>query len=107
MFIEATGSPALLADLIDRAKPNARISIVALHRTPIEVNFMTVMMKQLTLQGAMEYPERYEEMIELLSRRDLRPMITHRFTLTRFEEAFGVAQSPDAGAKIMIEIGAD
>lgn len=104
VFIEASGAAPLLAGLIDHAKPRARISIVALHRQPIPVSFMTVMMKQLTLQGAMEYPERYEAMIELLGRRDLSPMITHRFGLEAFQDAFAVAQSPDRGAKVMVEI---
>ena len=43
-------------------------------------------------------------MIELIDRRDLSPMITHRFALDDFREALSVAQSPDAGAKVMIEM---
>jgi threonine dehydrogenase-like Zn-dependent dehydrogenase len=104
VFIEASGASPLLAQIIERARPRARVSIVALHRQPIEVSFMLVMMKQMTLQGAMEYPDRYEDMLELLQRRDLSPMITHRFGLDDFLEAFSVAQSPDAGAKVMIDI---
>jgi len=104
VFIEATGSGALLEEVIGRAGPGARVSVVALHRKPVPVDFMTVLMKQMTLQGAMEYPERFEEMLELLSRRDLGPMITHRFALDDFAEAFDVAKSPDTGAKVMIRI---
>ena len=104
VFIEASGAGPILKQTIDQAKPHARISVVALHRQEISVDFMTVMMKQLTLQGAMEYPERYEEMIELLGRQDLSPMISHRFGLDEFLDAFAVAQSPAAGAKVMIEI---
>ena len=62
------------------------------------------MMKQLTIVGAMEYPERYEDMIELLARRDLSPMITHRFRLDAFLDALAVAQDPSAGAKVMVEM---
>jgi threonine dehydrogenase-like Zn-dependent dehydrogenase len=65
---------------------------------------MTVLMKQMTLTGAMEYPERYEEMLELIQRRDPSAMITHRFALDDFVEAFAIASSPDAGAKVMIEM---
>ena len=65
---------------------------------------MTVLMKQMTLTGAMEYPERYEEMLELIQRRDPSAMITHRFALADFVEAFAVASSPDAGAKVMIQM---
>lgn len=105
VFIEASGAPAVLRGVIERARPEARVSIVALHRTPIEVNFMLVMMKQLMLQGAMEYPERFEQMLDLLARRDLSPMITHRYPLESFLEAFEVASDPSQGAKVMIEIG--
>lgn len=104
VFIEATGSGALLEEVIRRARPGARVSVVALHRKPVPVDFMAVMMKQMTLQGAMEYPDRFEAMLELLSRRDLSPMITHRFALDDFAEALEVAKSPDAGAKVMIRI---
>lgn len=104
VFIEASGSAVVLKQLIDRTPPESRISIVALHREPIPVNFLTVLMKQLTLQGAMEYPERYEEMVELLGRRDLSPMITHRFGLDDFLAAMAIAQDPSAGGKVMIEI---
>ena len=38
-----------------------------------------------------------------VARRDLEPMITHRFALDDFLDAFDVARSPDAGAKVMIE----
>ena len=46
----------------------------------------------------------WQDMIELLGRRDLGPMITHRFALGDFLEAMAVAQDPSAGAKVMIEI---
>lgn len=102
VFIEATGSGSLLEEVINRCAPKARISVVALHRKPVPVSFMLVLMKQIMLQGSMEYPERYEDMLEMLGRRDLSPMITHRYGLDDFIEAFAIAQSPDAGAKVMI-----
>jgi threonine dehydrogenase-like Zn-dependent dehydrogenase len=76
---------------------------VALHEER-PVNFLLVMMKQLTIRGAMEYPDDYNDAIELLARRDLSPMISHRFPLERFEEAFAVAKDPLAGGKVLIEM---
>ena len=104
VFIEATGVGPLLANVVERCAPETRISVVALHRSPVPIDFMNVLTKQITLRGPIEYPDRYEEMIELLDRRDLSAMITHRFPLNNFLEAFEIARSPDAGAKIMIEI---
>ncbi len=104
VFIEATGSGALLEQVVARCAPATRVSVVALHRKPVQIDFMTVLMKQMTLVGAMEYPERYEEMLELIERRDPSAMITHRFALADFVEAFAIASAPDAGAKVMIEM---
>jgi 2-desacetyl-2-hydroxyethyl bacteriochlorophyllide A dehydrogenase len=104
VFIEASGASALLRQLVDRVRPEARISVVAIHRQEVPIPFLTVMMKQLTLQGAMEYPERYDDMLDLLARRDLTPMITHRFRLEDFLEALAVARDPARGAKVMIEV---
>ncbi len=104
VFIEATGSGALLEQVVARCAPASRASVVALHRKPVAIDFMIVLMKQMSLVGSMEYPERYEAMLELIGRRDPTAMITHRFALDDFVEAFAVASSPDAGAKVMIEM---
>ena len=103
-YIEASGASRVLEELPGQAKANARVAVVALHYAPVPVSFLLVMMKQLTLRGAMEYPEDYSRTIELLGRRDLSPMITHRFPLDRFEEGLEVARSPHLGAKVMIDL---
>jgi threonine dehydrogenase-like Zn-dependent dehydrogenase len=61
-------------------------------------------MKQLSLRGAMEYPDDYGRTLELLERWDLSPMITHRFPLDRFQEGLAVAQNPQQGGKVMIDL---
>jgi len=104
VFIEATGSAALLEEVVARGALGTRVSIVALHRKRASIDFMTVLMKQMTLVGSIEYPERYETMLELIARRDPTPMITHRFALDDFVDAFAVASAPDAGAKVMIQM---
>lgn len=102
-YVEASGASAVIGEVLQHAKGEARLSVVALHRAPVPVNFLLVMMKQLTLRGAMEYPEDFGETLALLARRDLAPMITHRFPLARFAEALGVARDTNASAKVMIE----
>jgi threonine dehydrogenase-like Zn-dependent dehydrogenase len=103
-YIEASGAAPMIPEIVANAKPNARISIVALHRSEVPVSFLLVMMKQLHLVGAMEYPDDYTRTLDLLRERDLRPMLTHHFALERFEEALAVAKNPAAGGKIMIEM---
>ncbi|MGI9590688.1 MAG: zinc-dependent alcohol dehydrogenase, partial [Myxococcota bacterium] len=104
-LVEASGAPGLLRDMVGQARPDARISIVALHRQPQEIDFMMVMAKQISLIGSMAYPDDYSEMVRMLSDVDLSPAITHRFPLERFDEALATAQDPTRAGKVMIEFG--
>jgi threonine dehydrogenase-like Zn-dependent dehydrogenase len=103
-YIEASGAPSVIPEIVANARPSARVAVVALHRGDVPVNFLMVMMKQLELVGAMEYPDDYTRTLELLGNRDMRPMLTHHFALERFDEALAVARDPAAGGKIMIEV---
>ena len=104
VYIEASGAGSMIPKIIGQAKAESRLAVVALHTEEIPINFLVVMMKQMTIRGAMEYPENYNEMIDLLTRRDLSPMISHRFEFEHFAEAFAVARDPQAGGKVMIDI---
>jgi threonine dehydrogenase-like Zn-dependent dehydrogenase len=104
-YVEASGAAPVIPKLLQHAKGEARIAVVALHGGEIPVNFLLVMMKQLTIRGAMEYPDDYTETLGLLARWDLSPMISHRFPLERFPEALAVARDPQAGGKVLIEMG--
>ncbi|MBM4268341.1 MAG: zinc-binding dehydrogenase [Deltaproteobacteria bacterium] len=104
VYIEASGSARVLQDILAQSKENARLSVVALHRDEIPVSFLMVLSKQLTIVGALAYPEDYGQMIEMLARIDLGAVITHRFPLEDFHAALAVAQDPAAGAKVLIEI---
>ena len=89
--------------MIRQARPRARISVVALHRTPEPVDFLSVMAKEITLMGSMAYPDDYAEMVRMLSEVDLSPAITHRFPLARFEEALETARNASVSGKVIIE----
>jgi len=104
VYIEATGAPKVITDVIQNAKPEGRLTVVALHEQSVNVSFLLVMMKQLTIRGAMEYPEDYADTLALLGRWDLSPMITNRFPLDRFSEALEIASDPNVGGKVMIDI---
>jgi threonine dehydrogenase-like Zn-dependent dehydrogenase len=105
VFVEASGAPAVIQQVVGNARRGARLSIVALHRKPIEISFLLVLMRELQINGAMEYPDDFGRGIELLARRDLRPMITHRFPLERLHEALEVARDASVAGKVMIEVG--
>jgi threonine dehydrogenase-like Zn-dependent dehydrogenase len=102
LYVEASGAASVIGEVLQHARGEARLVVVALHRAPIPLSFLLLMMKQLTLRGAMEYPEDFSETVALLGRRDLSAMITHRFPLAGFHQALEVASSPALGGKVMI-----
>lgn len=104
LYIEASGAGTVIEQVLANAKTNARLSVVGLHRTPIEVNFLVVMMKSMTIVGSMAYPDDWSDTLELLMTADLSPMITHRFALDDFHEALAVAQQANAGAKVIVTV---
>jgi threonine dehydrogenase-like Zn-dependent dehydrogenase len=104
-FIEASGSQKVLTDIIDRSGAGAHISVVALHYTPVPVNFLSVLMKELVIRGSIAYPERFSDAIELLQRRDLSALITDRFSLGEIDAALEVLSGSKECGKVMIEMG--
>jgi threonine dehydrogenase-like Zn-dependent dehydrogenase len=102
IYIEASGAGVVIEEVLANAKTGARLSVVGLHRAPVPVNFLLVMMKSMSIVGSMAYPDDWTEAIAILTRSDLSPMITHHFSLENFHDALAVAQSKDEGAKVMI-----
>ncbi|MCB1005973.1 MAG: alcohol dehydrogenase catalytic domain-containing protein, partial [Acidimicrobiales bacterium] len=97
-FIEASGVDRVLTDVIDHAAAGARLSVVAVHYSPVPTSFLLVMMKELTLRGSMEYPPRFADAIDLLTRRDLSALLTHRYALLELDAALATLEgSKDCG----------
>ncbi len=105
-FIEASGSSRVITDILDHGPVGARLSVVALHHEPISTNYLMVLMKQLTIRGSMEYPPRFADAIDLLARRDLSALVTHRFPLERFGDALAMLQGSKACGKVLVVIDA-
>jgi threonine dehydrogenase-like Zn-dependent dehydrogenase len=101
-YIEASGAGSVIGEIIGEARPGARLSVVALHREPEPVNFISVMAKQLTIRGSMAYPEDFGEMVRMLGEVDLSPVITHRFSLAEVEQAFAVAHDASVAGKVIV-----
>ena len=105
-FIEASGSDTVLTGMVDRARRGARISVVALHYNPVPVNFINVLMKEITIRGSMEYPARFADAIDLLARRDLSALITDRFPLDAVDSALQLLGESRECGKVLIDVRA-
>ena len=103
-FIEASGSPKVLTDIIDRGRVGGRLSVVALHYAPVPTSFLMMLMKEFTVRGSMEYPERFADAVDLLARRDLSALVTDRFALDRFDDALALLEGSKECGKVMVAV---
>lgn len=104
-FIEASGSAQVINDIIEHARPGSRLSVVAVHMQPVATNFTHVMSKDLEIRGSMGYPGRFEDAVELLARRDLSNIITHRVPLERFNDALAILEGDKECGKVLVTNG--
>jgi (R,R)-butanediol dehydrogenase/meso-butanediol dehydrogenase/diacetyl reductase len=107
VFIEASGSDRVLAEILERGRDGGRMSLVALHYQPVPTNFVQVLMKQFTIRGSFEYPPRFEDAIELLARRDLSDLVTHTLPLEHFDQGLALLEGSKDCGKVMITMGND
>ncbi len=106
IFIDAAGANSIVKSVLDVCKQGARLIVAGLHRTPVDIDLMMVLMKELSITGSMAYPTEFPEVLDMLesSDMDLSAMVSHHFPLDEFDKAFAVARSPESGAKIIIDI---
>ena len=102
VYIEASGSDDVIAEVLNNGPVGGRLVVVALHYRPVKTNYVALVMKQFTIRGSIEYPTRFEDAIELLSRRDLSGVITHSFGLEEFGEGLAVLEGSTECGKVMI-----
>ncbi len=107
VYIEASGAASVIGDVLAHARPNSRMSVVALHMDDIPVSFLSLLMKQFTIRGAMEYPQGLQPALDLLGRRDLSALITHRFALGQFDDALAMLSGSRDCGKVMITFDED
>ena len=68
------------------------------------VNFLNVLMKELTIRGSIEYPARFGDAVDLLARRDLSALITDRFPLNEIDAALNLLAASKECGKVMVEV---
>lgn len=106
-YIEASGSARVIGDVLDHGPVGGRLSVVALHYEPVPTSYLMLLMKQFTIRGSLEYPSRFADAIDLLGRRDLSAVITHRIPLTRFADAVALLEGTTGCGKVLVTIGLD
>lgn len=103
-YIEASGAPGIIPEIITLARLNAALTVVAVHKKPVEIDFMALLGKEMSINTAVGYPSELPDAIALLHGRaaEAEAMVSHRFAGDAFEAAFRIASQADEAAKVLL-----
>ncbi len=102
--LEMSGNPAAYADILDNTIHGANVALLGIPGEAFPIDWSTVIFNMLTLKGIygrQMFDTWYKMNILIESGLDLSPVITHRFGVGDYEQAFQVAASDDSG-KVLI-----
>ena len=102
--LEMSGNPAAFRDMVASMSHGARIAMLGIPAQEMSIDWRTVIFNMLTIKGIYGremYETWYKMTVMLESGLDIRPVITHRYHYTEFEEAFQVMASGNSGKVIL------
>lgn len=106
VFLEATGVRGVVEDVLNSIRPGGTLVVLGVHKEPVPLDLVNLLYREITIRGAMAYPTEFPEVIEMLASGavDLTPMVSHRYPLESFSEAFATASDASQAAKVLVEI---
>jgi threonine 3-dehydrogenase len=102
--LEMSGSPAALRDMIANMSHGGKIAMLGIPSEPMSMDWRIVIFSMLTIKGIYGremYETWYKMTVMLQSGLDIKPVITHRFPCTEFEQAFEVMRQGNSGKVIL------
>ena len=57
IYFDAAGAPAVINTALAAAKRGARLGVVAVHKEPVDVDFVNIMSNEISIVGSMGYPD--------------------------------------------------
>jgi 2-desacetyl-2-hydroxyethyl bacteriochlorophyllide A dehydrogenase len=108
VVIDSAGAGSALEAAVNVTRGGARMSIIALHKAPIAIHPMIIMMKELTIKGSMGYINEFDQVMAFIAsgKANLVPIITHRYRLEEIDTALKMAGSVGEVGKVMIDMTA-
>jgi threonine dehydrogenase-like Zn-dependent dehydrogenase len=105
VFIDCSGSEALVDEAVNSAKEGAHFTLIGLHHKPVPLRLNRVVLRELSIVGSRGYPDEFNEVVAALPElgKQLDRLITHRYPLAEFGRAVEAAGSADAG-KVLLEV---
>ena len=104
IFLDAAGAPAVISTALAAAKPGARLGVVAVHKRPVEVDFLNLVSNEITIVGSMGYPDEIFEVTADLIENWEKYAVIVSYTIP-FEEvldALKTASTPGAADKVVV-----
>jgi threonine 3-dehydrogenase len=102
--LEMSGSPAAFRDMIANMCHGGKIALLGIPSEEIAIDWNVVVFNMLTIQGIYGremYETWYKMSVMIQSGLDIKPIITHRFPHTEFEQGFAAMKSGQAGKVIL------
>ena len=102
--LEMSGNAAAFHDLIGNMCHGGKIAMLGIPTAPMSIDWNKVVFNMLTIKGIYGremYETWYKMTVMLQGGLDLKPIITHRFHYTEFEQGFEVMKSGQSGKVIL------
>ncbi|MDB5388026.1 MAG: L-threonine 3-dehydrogenase [Planctomycetaceae bacterium] len=102
--LEMSGNPQAFRDMIDNMAHGGKIAMLGIPSEQIAIDWNTVVFNMLTIKGIYGremYETWYKMTVMLESGLDIRPIITHRFHYTEYEQGFAAMLSGQSGKVVL------
>ena len=102
--LEMSGQPSAFRDMLANMCHGGRIAMLGIPAKEMAIDWSTVISNMITIKGIYGremYETWYKMTVMLQSKLDLRPIITHHFHYTEFEQAFDVVREGQSGKVLL------
>ena len=102
--LEMSGNPAAFRDLVANLCHGGKIALLGIPAEPIAIDWNKVVFNMLTIKGIYGremYETWYKMSVMLESGLDIKPVITHRYHYTEFEQGFEAMKSGNSGKVVL------
>ncbi|MFM7159459.1 MAG: L-threonine 3-dehydrogenase [Planctomycetaceae bacterium] len=102
--LEMSGNPAAFRSMLDSMAHGGKIAMLGIPTEQIAIDWNTVVFNMLTIKGIYGremYETWYKMTVMLESGLDIKPIITHRFHYTEFEQGFAVMKTGQSGKVVL------
>jgi len=102
--LEMSGNPQAFRDMLVNLCHGGKVAMLGIPATEIAIDWSTVVFNMLTIKGIYGremYETWYKMTVMLQSGLDIRPVITHRFPYSEFQQGFEVMRTGNSGKVIL------